>query len=33
MQVVYSPAHLAHDIDTETYMGIGVPANRSLIES
>ncbi len=28
MQVVYSPAHLAHDIDTETFMGIGVPANE-----
>ena len=28
MQVVYSPSHLAHDIDTETYMGIGVPANE-----
>ena len=28
MQVVYSPTHLAHDIDTETYMGIGVPANE-----
>ena len=28
MHVVYSPAHLAHDIDTETYMGVGVPANE-----
>ncbi len=28
MQVVYSPGHLAHDIDTETYMGVGVPANE-----
>src|SRR5688572_21141915 len=28
MQVVYSPAHLGHDIDTETYMGVGVPANE-----
>ena len=28
MQVVYSPKHLAHDIDTETYMGVGVPANE-----
>ena len=28
MQVVYSPNHLAHDIDTETYMGVGVPANE-----
>src|SRR5687768_1255872 len=28
MQVVYSPAHLAHDIETETYMGVGVPANE-----
>jgi acetoin utilization deacetylase AcuC-like enzyme len=28
MQVVYTPRHLAHDIDTETFMGIGVPANE-----
>ncbi|MGZ9277330.1 MAG: histone deacetylase family protein [Candidatus Limnocylindrales bacterium] len=28
MQVVYSPAHLGHDIDTETYMGVGIPANE-----
>ena len=28
MQVVYSPAHLGHDIDTETFMGVGVPANE-----
>jgi acetoin utilization deacetylase AcuC-like enzyme len=28
MQAVYSPRHLAHDIDTETFMGIGVPANE-----
>jgi acetoin utilization deacetylase AcuC-like enzyme len=28
MQVVYSPSHLGHDIDTETYMGVGVPANE-----
>jgi acetoin utilization deacetylase AcuC-like enzyme len=28
MQVVYTPRHLAHDIDTETYMGVGVPANE-----
>lgn len=28
MDVVYSPRHLAHDIDTETYMGVGVPANE-----
>ncbi len=28
MQVVYSPRHLAHDIDTETFMGVGVPANE-----
>ncbi|HET8785042.1 MAG TPA: histone deacetylase family protein [Candidatus Limnocylindrales bacterium] len=27
MQVVYSPRHLAHDIDTETFMGVPVPAN------
>lgn len=28
MQVVYSPRHLGHDIDTETFMGVGVPANE-----
>ncbi len=28
MQVVYTPTHLAHDIDTETYMGVAVPANE-----
>ena len=28
MQVVYTPLHLAHDIDTETYMGVAVPANE-----
>jgi acetoin utilization deacetylase AcuC-like enzyme len=28
MQVVYTPRHLAHDIDTETYMGVNVPANE-----
>jgi acetoin utilization deacetylase AcuC-like enzyme len=28
MQVVYSQRHLAHDIDTETYMGVAVPANE-----
>jgi acetoin utilization deacetylase AcuC-like enzyme len=28
MRVVYSPTHLAHDIDTETYMGVPVPANE-----
>jgi acetoin utilization deacetylase AcuC-like enzyme len=28
MQVIYTPRHLAHDIDTETYMGVGVPANE-----
>ena len=28
MQVVYSPRHLAHDIDTETFMGVGIPANE-----
>jgi acetoin utilization deacetylase AcuC-like enzyme len=27
MRVVYSPRHLAHDIDTETFMGVTVPAN------
>ena len=28
MQVVYSPAHLGHDITVETYMGTPVPANE-----
>jgi acetoin utilization deacetylase AcuC-like enzyme len=28
MRVVYSSTHLAHDIDTETYMGVPVPANE-----
>jgi acetoin utilization deacetylase AcuC-like enzyme len=28
MQVVYTPRHLAHDIDTETFMGVGIPANE-----
>ena len=28
MQVVYSANHLVHDIDTETYMGVSVPANE-----
>jgi acetoin utilization deacetylase AcuC-like enzyme len=28
MQVVYSPAHLGHDVTLETYMGIAVPANE-----
>jgi acetoin utilization deacetylase AcuC-like enzyme len=28
MQVVYSPAHLGHDISVETYMGMPVPANE-----
>ena len=28
MQVVYSPAHLGHDITTETYMGMQIPANE-----
>jgi acetoin utilization deacetylase AcuC-like enzyme len=28
MRVVYSQRHLAHDIDTETYMGVAVPANE-----
>jgi acetoin utilization deacetylase AcuC-like enzyme len=28
MQVAYSTRHLAHDIDTETFMGVGVPANE-----
>ena len=28
MQVVYTPAHLGHDITIETYMGVAVPANE-----
>ena len=28
MQVVYTPAHLGHDITTETFMGVSVPANE-----
>ena len=28
MQVVYTPAHLAHDLTVETYMGMPVPANE-----
>ena len=28
VQVVYSPAHLGHDITIETYMGMPVPANE-----
>ena len=28
MRVVYSPTHLGHDIDVETYMGVVVPANE-----
>ncbi|MEO8571465.1 MAG: histone deacetylase family protein, partial [Chloroflexota bacterium] len=28
MQVVYSPAHLGHDLTVETYMGVTVPANE-----
>jgi acetoin utilization deacetylase AcuC-like enzyme len=28
MQVVYSPAHLGHDITLETFMGMPVPANE-----
>jgi acetoin utilization deacetylase AcuC-like enzyme len=28
MQVVYSPAHLGHDISVETYMGSQIPANE-----
>jgi acetoin utilization deacetylase AcuC-like enzyme len=28
MQVVFSPAHLGHDITVETYMGMPVPANE-----
>ena len=28
MQVVYTPAHLAHDITVETFMGMPIPANE-----
>ena len=28
MQVVYSPAHLGHDIAVETFMGLPIPANE-----
>jgi acetoin utilization deacetylase AcuC-like enzyme len=28
MKVVYSPAHLAHDITVETFLGVPVPANE-----
>jgi acetoin utilization deacetylase AcuC-like enzyme len=28
MQIVYSPAHLLHDISVETYMGMPIPANE-----
>jgi acetoin utilization deacetylase AcuC-like enzyme len=28
MQVVYTPAHLGHDITVETFMGVSVPANE-----
>jgi acetoin utilization deacetylase AcuC-like enzyme len=28
MQIVYSPAHLAHDITVETLMGLPIPANE-----
>ena len=28
MQVVYSPAHLGHDITVETFMGLAIPANE-----
>jgi acetoin utilization deacetylase AcuC-like enzyme len=28
MQVVYSPAHLGHDITVETFMGLPIPANE-----
>src|SRR6476660_8693982 len=26
MQVVYSPAHLGHDVTVETFMGLAIPA-------
>ncbi len=28
MQVVYTPAHLGHDITIETFMGVSIPANE-----
>src|SRR4051794_9294399 len=28
MRVVYSPAHLAHDVSTETVLGGGIPAKE-----
>jgi len=28
MDVVYTPAHLGHDITTETFMGVQIPANE-----
>src|SRR3954469_20761581 len=28
MRAVYSPAHLAHDITSETFMGLSIPANE-----
>ena len=28
MQVVYTSAHLGHDISSETYMGTPIPANE-----
>jgi acetoin utilization deacetylase AcuC-like enzyme len=28
MKVVYTPAHLAHDITVETFMGVPIPANE-----
>jgi len=28
MQVVYTPAHLGHDITVETFMGVAIPANE-----
>jgi acetoin utilization deacetylase AcuC-like enzyme len=28
MQVVYTPAHLGHDVATETFMGVSIPANE-----
>jgi len=28
MQVVYTPAHLGHDVSVETFMGLSVPANE-----
>lgn len=28
MKVVYTPAHLAHDVTHETYLGVAIPANE-----